>query len=127
MNDDSDPDELDPDELDRRVVPLPRKDGVRRRCPICSRPAVHRFRPFCSQRCADIDLGRWVKGSYAIPTEEAPEGEPSVDRRDSDDDRSEEHTSELQSLMRISYADFGLKKKKNGQDKGRQLITHNHN
>lgn len=78
-----------PDEFDRRVVPLPRKDGGRRRCPICKAPAVHRFRPFCSQRCADVDLGRWVQGSYRVPTEEAPqgdfaEGEGSGGRRDED-------------------------------------------
>jgi endogenous inhibitor of DNA gyrase (YacG/DUF329 family) len=70
-----DPDDTDPDELDKRVVPLPRKDGARRKCPICQKPTLHRFRPFCSQRCADVDLGRWVKGIYAIPTEEAPQGE----------------------------------------------------
>ena len=37
------------------------------KCPICRRPTVHEFRPFCSRRCADIDLARWLKGSYAIP------------------------------------------------------------
>jgi uncharacterized protein len=78
-------DDSDPDELDRRVVPLPRKDGGRRRCPICTRPTVHRYRPFCSQRCADVDLGRWVKGGYSIPTDEAPEGEAQIDRPDDDD------------------------------------------
>ena len=36
-------------------------------CPICGKPAVHEFRPFCSKRCADIDLNRWFKGSYAVP------------------------------------------------------------
>jgi endogenous inhibitor of DNA gyrase (YacG/DUF329 family) len=36
-------------------------------CPICSRSSVARFRPFCSARCADVDLGRWLTGSYAIP------------------------------------------------------------
>jgi endogenous inhibitor of DNA gyrase (YacG/DUF329 family) len=75
----NDSDDHDPDELDRRVVPLPRQDGERRRCPICRAPALHRFRPFCSQRCADVDLGRWVKGNYRIPTEEAPEGEAPLD------------------------------------------------
>ncbi|TRD14996.1 DNA gyrase inhibitor YacG [Palleronia caenipelagi] len=39
-------------------------------CPICRQPGVPQYRPFCSRRCADIDLGRWLKGSYAIPTEE---------------------------------------------------------
>ncbi|MDQ8699849.1 DNA gyrase inhibitor YacG [Hyphomicrobium sp. LHD-15] len=36
------------------------------RCPICGKPAVHSVRPFCSPRCADIDLGRWVSGAYVI-------------------------------------------------------------
>ena len=45
-------------------------------CPICEKPTEPRYRPFCSRRCADIDLGRWFNGGYAIPTEE-PEDEPS--------------------------------------------------
>lgn len=39
-------------------------------CPICRKPTVARYRPFCSKRCAEIDLGRWLGGQYAIPTEE---------------------------------------------------------
>ena len=39
-------------------------------CPICSRETDRRYRPFCSARCADIDLGRWLTGSYAIPSDE---------------------------------------------------------
>jgi endogenous inhibitor of DNA gyrase (YacG/DUF329 family) len=39
------------------------------RCPICSRPTDVRYRPFCSRRCADIDLSRWLGGAYAIPGE----------------------------------------------------------
>ena len=39
----------------------------RRRCPICRKPAKQRYRPFCSQRCADVDLGRWIGGDYRIP------------------------------------------------------------
>jgi len=42
----------------------------RRKCPTCGKASVERFRPFCSKRCADIDLGRWLKGSYAIPAVE---------------------------------------------------------
>lgn len=38
-------------------------------CPICAKDSDQKYRPFCSRRCADIDLGRWVTGSYAIPSE----------------------------------------------------------
>lgn len=44
-------------------------------CPICEKPTEPRYRPFCSRRCADIDLGRWFNGGYAIQTDE-PEDEP---------------------------------------------------
>ena len=41
-------------------------------CPICGKPAtVPRLRPFCSPRCADVDLGRWFTGAYAVPVKEA--------------------------------------------------------
>lgn len=39
-------------------------------CPICRRPAVAEFRPFCSRRCADVDLGRWITGQYVVPGRE---------------------------------------------------------
>lgn len=38
-----------------------------RPCPICGKPSTQQFHPFCSARCADIDLNRWLKGSYVIP------------------------------------------------------------
>ena len=38
----------------------------RGRCPICKAPTVQEFRPFCSRRCSDVDLSRWLGGSYAI-------------------------------------------------------------
>ena len=38
-----------------------------RKCPICGKPADEKYRPFCSKRCADIDLNRWLSGGYAIP------------------------------------------------------------
>lgn len=38
------------------------------KCPTCERPTETEFRPFCSKRCADVDLARWVNGSYAIPS-----------------------------------------------------------
>lgn len=39
-------------------------------CPICGKEADPKYRPFCSRRCADIDLGRWLTGGYAIPVAE---------------------------------------------------------
>ena len=36
-------------------------------CPICARPMQARWRPFCSRRCADVDLNRWLSGVYAVP------------------------------------------------------------
>ena len=36
-------------------------------CPICGKPAQDAYRPFCSKRCADVDLQRWLSGGYAIP------------------------------------------------------------
>lgn len=45
------------------------------RCTVCGKPQVVKFRPFCSRRCAQIDLGRWLKGSYAIPGRDEDEGE----------------------------------------------------
>ena len=50
-------------------------------CPICGARAVETYRPFCSKRCANVDLGRWLNGSYAVPTVEADE--PDDDRDDS--------------------------------------------
>ena len=37
------------------------------RCAICGKPQTLATRPFCSKRCADVDLGRWLRGAYAIP------------------------------------------------------------
>jgi hypothetical protein len=45
-------------------------------CPICGKPRTQRHAPFCSPRCADVDLGRWLKGVYRVETDEPPEGDP---------------------------------------------------
>jgi endogenous inhibitor of DNA gyrase (YacG/DUF329 family) len=42
-------------------------------CPICGKPTEPRFRPFCSRRCADLDLHRWFSGADRIETEETAE------------------------------------------------------
>ncbi len=44
-----------------------------RPCPICGRPAAERLKPFCSKRCADVDLNRWLGGVYAVPGEPVDE------------------------------------------------------
>jgi endogenous inhibitor of DNA gyrase (YacG/DUF329 family) len=40
-------------------------------CAICGKPQLEQFKPFCSRRCADVDLNRWMNGVYAIPAEES--------------------------------------------------------
>lgn len=45
------------------------------KCVRCAQPVQPRYRPFCSQRCADIDLGSWFTGAYKIPTAEGPDSE----------------------------------------------------
>lgn len=49
-------------------------------CPICRKESDAKYRPFCSRRCADVDLGRWLTGSYAIAAEPADEADlPAAD------------------------------------------------
>jgi endogenous inhibitor of DNA gyrase (YacG/DUF329 family) len=50
-------------------------------CPICGKPAEQKFRPFCSSRCKDVDLHRWISGVYAVPAVEQDDiDEPEPDR-----------------------------------------------
>jgi endogenous inhibitor of DNA gyrase (YacG/DUF329 family) len=56
-------------------------------CPVCQRPTLPDYRPFCSRRCADVDLGRWLTGAYAIPADplddtDQPAPKPAEERRD---------------------------------------------
>ena len=52
-------------------------------CPICGKPAVENARPFCSKRCADIDLNRWLSGVYAMPAvERADDTGPDAKKQD---------------------------------------------
>jgi len=55
-------------------------------CPICGKETAEAYRPFCSKRCADIDLGKWLTGSYAIPTDEAEDDEAERPLRPPEDD-----------------------------------------
>ena len=53
-----------------------------RKCPICGKPASQANYPFCSPRCQDIDLNRWLSDSYRVPTNEAPESPGKQDDED---------------------------------------------
>ena len=58
-----------------------RKNGAPRasKCALCSKPVVEKYRPFCSKRCTEIDLGRWLKGQYAFPGTPGETGETTTD------------------------------------------------
>ena len=54
-------------------------------CPICGKPRDAALRPFCSKRCKDLDLARWLTGDYAIPGAPGREGdEPAATEEDPD-------------------------------------------
>jgi endogenous inhibitor of DNA gyrase (YacG/DUF329 family) len=73
-----------------RSVPEPaagkaeRESAPARPCPICGKPSVAAFRPFCSQRCADVDLNRWLGGVYAAPMAAGDEDEADRPAEDSE-------------------------------------------
>jgi len=57
-------------------IPLARRRRGTAQCPICGKPVAGTFRPFCSKRCAERDLHRWLSGGYRVPTDEAPDAAP---------------------------------------------------
>jgi uncharacterized protein len=66
---------------DRPTTPPLRAVRMAADCPICGKPGTANYRPFCSKRCADIDLGRWLKEGYRVPADEGPgEDEPGSGR-----------------------------------------------
>jgi endogenous inhibitor of DNA gyrase (YacG/DUF329 family) len=48
-------------------------------CPICDKPTDKEYRPFCSRRCADVDLGKWLTGAYSVPSQRPEEDEEALD------------------------------------------------
>ncbi|WP_377512249.1 DNA gyrase inhibitor YacG [Octadecabacter sp. R77987] len=48
-------------------------------CPICDKPTDAKYRPFCSKRCADVDLAKWLGGGYAIPSTDPEDVEKALD------------------------------------------------
>ena len=66
---------------DRPTTPPLRAVRIAANCPTCGKRGATGYRPFCSKRCADIDLGRWLKEGYRVPTDEGPgEEEPGSGR-----------------------------------------------
>lgn len=60
------------------------------RCPICQKPSEEKFRPFCSKRCAQVDLGKWLSEGYRVASDETDEEEANLDKEGSAfEDRSE--------------------------------------
>lgn len=57
-----------------------------RPCPICGKPSTQQFHPFCSGRCADIDLNRWLSGVYVIPADPVSEDDAGLPDHDFGDD-----------------------------------------
>jgi len=49
------------------LPPERRANAKSRVCPICGKPRHERYDPFCSKRCADVDLHRWLRGGYVVP------------------------------------------------------------
>ena len=66
---------------DRPATPPLRAVRMAANCPICGKPGTANYRPFCSKRCADIDLGRWLKEGYRIETDEGPAEDETGDTR----------------------------------------------
>ena len=54
------------------------------KCPICAKPAAEAFRPFCSKRCRDVDLNRWLSGAYVVPGKEEEDEDGQRDRTPDD-------------------------------------------
>lgn len=48
-------------------------------CPICGKDTHEEVRPFCSKRCADVDLGRWLNGQYAVPSQDPDDIEAAIE------------------------------------------------
>ncbi|WP_022730002.1 DNA gyrase inhibitor YacG [Fodinicurvata sediminis] len=68
-----------------KVISLQARKRQGRSCPICSKPEVQAYRPFCSAHCKNVDLNRWLGERYRIPTEEAPDSLPAGGHEDDDD------------------------------------------
>ncbi len=71
-------------DADKPARPTPPRP--KRACAICGKPATREYWPFCSKRCADVDLNRWLGGRYVIPGEDVPSGRTDGTGIDGQDD-----------------------------------------
>jgi uncharacterized protein len=67
---------------------IDRKTPSARVCPICGKPVDEAFKPFCSKRCADIDLNRWLSGVYMVPAKEDEDEDGERPAQDGTDEKS---------------------------------------
>jgi len=67
---------------------IDRKTPSARVCPICGKPVDEAFKPFCSKRCADIDLNRWLSGVYTVPAKEDEDEDGERPAQDGTDEES---------------------------------------
>jgi len=51
-------------------------------CPICGAPGLRAYRPFCSKRCADLDLAKWLNGGYSVPSAEQEDLENALEEHE---------------------------------------------
>lgn len=58
------------DVVDLATAKKAKSAGKKAKCPICGKPVQGEYTPFCSKRCADVDLGKWLGEGYRIPTDE---------------------------------------------------------
>jgi hypothetical protein len=60
-------------------------------CPVCAKDTDPKYRPFCSRRCADVDLGRWLTGSYVIPASDQDDPDEDAPKQDAAEDDPQQH------------------------------------
>jgi uncharacterized protein len=64
---------------------MPERELRTNPCPICGKPSAEPFRPFCSRRCANVDLNRWLSGVYAVPVKEEEDEDGTTSAKPSDE------------------------------------------
>lgn len=61
-------------------------------CPICGEETARAYRPFCSRRCADLDLAKWLNGAYAVPSRDPEDIEKALEETERSLSSGEKHS-----------------------------------